>query len=327
MNESELFAEIERVGNEFIKCEIVHLRLHAHLGKIFRRLRAIHKEQKRRLSASGRRLSGSGIKADFIAYVSDKTGGRIGRTKVVNTYIYYQIKWSALVDLRPSLVCIELSWTQLRARRVMDLLKLAVDSINSSVAVMPAAPQSVMPRAPIRLEYPSAVLLKSRQSGNEQFYVSGVCVNEAGLILTILSFAKQVKEKGASFLSKSYGKGKATVVAENKELHLALLQANTKKNVPFAQRAKSVPSIGDEVFGVGHDEKKPDSFSTLNGKVEAVDGLFITHTIKAYSSFKGAPLFNDDGLLVGIHYKEKNGKFVAISTSDIESFITSVKKD
>ena len=176
--------------------------------------------------------------------------------------------------------------------------------------------------APIK-EIAKSVVLVGLNSGS---LGSGVIINEEGYVLTNFHVIQNSSKITVTLFEKINDKFKEVtfdnikVIAFNSLRDLALLKINPKnpsKKFPYSPIAKSADlKIGDEVFAIGNPHGLTQTLT--KGVVSSTTRVFqsqrfIQTDAAINPGNSGGPLFNKDGLVVGINTLMMRGNTLGFS--------------
>ncbi len=185
---------------------------------------------------------------------------------------------------------------------------------------------------------PSVVLIVTEDGG----LGSGFLISDDGLVLTNWHVTKGFKKVSVAFMTlraqlKKSDLIHAKVIKQDEVSDLALLKLeSTPKDIqPLKINSSGVIEVGQDVHAIGH--PKGEYWSYTNGIVSGLRPNYIwnkNHHAKLIiqtqtpinTGNSGGPLFNDDGVIVGVNsfiYPDAEGINYAVSSEDINDFLNS----
>jgi len=185
---------------------------------------------------------------------------------------------------------------------------------------------------------PSVVLVVTEDGG----LGSGFLISDDGLVLTNWHVTKGFKKVSVAFMTLTAQLKKsdlihAKVIKQDEVSDLALLKLeSTPKDIqPLKINSSGVIEVGQDVHAIGH--PKGEYWSYTNGIVSGLRPNYIwnkDHHAKLIiqtqtpinTGNSGGPLFNDDGVIVGVNsfiYPDAEGINYAVSSEDINDFLNS----
>ncbi len=185
---------------------------------------------------------------------------------------------------------------------------------------------------------PSVVLIVTEDGG----LGSGFLISDDGLVLTNWHVTKGFKKVSVAFMTLTAQLKKsdlihAKVIKQDEVSDLALLKLeSTPKDIqPLKINSSGVIEVGQDVHAIGH--PKGEYWSYTNGIVSGLRPNYIwnkNHHAKLIiqtqtpinTGNSGGPLFNDDGVIVGVNsfiYPDAEGINYAVSSEDINDFLNS----
>lgn len=135
-------------------------------------------------------------------------------------------------------------------------------------------------------------------------------------------YIRQDNDSGANSL-----KEECELYACCTELDLAVLRLPSKLPIDLPETSSTVPQVGARVYIISHPGGGLQKFAFQNNEVIDITGTKIHYTTTTDKGSSGAPVFNDQGVIVGVHLagKEKIHN-IGISWQEVDRFIKDIKK-
>ncbi len=149
---------------------------------------------------------------------------------------------------------------------------------------------------------------------------SGILISKEGNIYQVLTneHTLRYQESVSVYIPHLDKYFAATILKEDQENDLALLEFSTSEELETYQIIEPTYQIGEIVLAVGSSSSLEYANTITMGIISRIDEIHIQHDAAINSGNSGGPLFNLQGELIGLNYSKVNTTYIGTNKVFVE---------